>query len=88
MIVELLRAWPRRFERQQFELRAGSCVADALSAAGWDGDSEITGYAVHGVRVELHTLLQDGDRLELLRPLQADPKDARRRRASTRRATG
>ncbi|MET0892217.1 MAG: RnfH family protein, partial [Pseudoxanthomonas sp.] len=30
---------------------------------------------------ELSTALQDGDRVELLRPLQIDPKDARPRRA-------
>ena len=29
MRVELLRAWPRRFERNDLELPVGSCVADA-----------------------------------------------------------
>jgi len=88
VIVELLRAWPHRFERRQVELPAGSRVAEALSAAGWDGDAEVCGYAVYGLRVELNTPLQDGDRIELLRPLQADPKDARRRRAKLRVAGG
>ena len=37
--------------------------------------------AVFGVRAESDAVLRDGDRVELLRPLQADPKDARRRRA-------
>ena len=85
MIVQLLRAWPRQFECPQLELPAGSRVADALSAAGWHGDGEVTGYAVYGLAVGLHTTLQHGDRVELLRPLQADPKDARRRRARARR---
>ena len=31
---------------------------------------------------ELDTLVQDGDRIEIYRPLIADPKEARRRRAA------
>lgn len=85
MRVELLRAWPRRFERKELELPPGSCVADALSAAGMADDPEIVAYAVYGVRVEPQSVLHEGDRVELLRPLQADPKDARRRRADGRR---
>ena len=85
MRVELLRAWPRRFERNDLELPVGSCVADALSAAGVADDPETVAYAVYGVRVDLQTLLQEGDRIELLRPLQTDPRDARRRRAEARR---
>lgn len=85
MRVELLRAWPRRFERTGLELAAGSCVADALSAAGWADDPETVAYAVFGVRVDRQAMLRDGDRIELLRPLQADPKEARRRRADDRR---
>ena len=85
MRVELLRAWPRRFERNDLELPVGSCVADALSAAGVADDPETVAYAVYGVRVERQTVLQEGDRIELLRPLQADPRDARRRRAEARR---
>ncbi len=30
----------------------------------------------------LETILHDGDRVEIYRPLQADPKEARRRRAA------
>ena len=81
MKVDLLRAWPHRAEHVRIELPPGSCVADALLAADLADDSEVVAYAVYGVRVERDTLLRDGDRIELLRPLQADPKDARRRRA-------
>lgn len=85
MRVELLRAWPHLFERRELVLPPGSCVADALSAAGMTDDAETVAYAVYGVRVDLKTPLRDGDRIEMLRPLQADPKDARRRRADARR---
>ena len=40
------------------------------------------GYAIHGQRAELTDQLHDGDRVELLRGLLADPKDARRKRAA------
>jgi hypothetical protein len=39
--------------------------------------------AVFGVQATPQTPLHAGDRVELLRPLQVDPKDARRRRAAT-----
>jgi putative ubiquitin-RnfH superfamily antitoxin RatB of RatAB toxin-antitoxin module len=39
---------------------------------------------VYGVRVALDTRLSNGDRVEIYRPLQADPKDLRRRRAIRR----
>ena len=85
MKVELLRAWPRRFERVEVEVPEGASVADALSKAGWSEDPETVAFAVFGVTATLQTALADGDRIELLRPLQADPKDARRRRAEARR---
>ncbi|MDR7134570.1 putative ubiquitin-RnfH superfamily antitoxin RatB of RatAB toxin-antitoxin module [Lysobacter niastensis] len=85
MKVELLRAWPRRFERVEVELPEGASVAEALSKAGWSGGPETVACAVFGVTVTLQTALANGDRIELLRPLQADPKDARRRRAEARR---
>jgi hypothetical protein len=33
-------------------------------------------------------VVRDGDRVEIYRPLQADPKDLRRARAAKRRAAG
>ena len=42
--------------------------------------------AVFGRRVSDATILHDGDRLELLRALVIDPKQARRRRAETAQA--
>jgi len=80
MRVEVICAWPRRHDAIEIVLPDDSRVSDALTAAQLDM-AEISGYAVFGERVALDTMLHDGDRLELLRPLQADPKEARRRRA-------
>ena len=84
MKVELIRAWPRRFERILLELDEGACVADALRVAGWGDAAGPATFAVFGVVVSAATVLHDGDRVELLRPLLADPKEARRRRAADR----
>lgn len=87
MRIEVVRAWPRRFEAVELELAEGACVADALKAAGFEHDAEAVAYAVFGVRATPLTLLHDGDRVELLRPLLADPKEARRRRADSKAKT-
>jgi putative ubiquitin-RnfH superfamily antitoxin RatB of RatAB toxin-antitoxin module len=85
--IEVVRAWPRRFEAVTLELPDGATVADALAASGWRDDAETVAWAVFGVRATGETVLGDGDRLELLRPLLADPKDARRRRAEAKTKT-
>lgn len=84
MKVTVLRAWPRRFEQVELELPDGARVVDALVATGWQDDVEVTGHAIHGLRITPDAMLRDGDRVECLRPLVADPKDARRRRADLR----
>ncbi|WP_043689687.1 RnfH family protein [Luteimonas huabeiensis] len=83
MRVEVILAWPGRFERAVVALPVGATVAQALAASGLPM-AGVDGYAVFGERVEPSAVLADGDRLELLRPLQADPKEARRRRAAAR----
>ncbi len=81
MRVEVIRAWPHRFDAVVLDLPAGARVADAVQASGFADDPAIAGYAVHGVVARSETELRDGDRVELLRPLLLDPKEARRRRA-------
>ena len=89
MRVQVLRAWPRRFDAVWVDLPDGAKVADALAAAGWGDDPEVVAHAVFGQRVDRASALREGDRLELLRPLEADPKQARRERvAQARRAQG
>ena len=78
--VEVIRAWPRRFESVFIDLHEAATVGDALGASGFVLDGDVA-LAVFGERVDQQHRLRDGDRVELLRPLQADPKDARRRRA-------
>lgn len=79
--VELVRAWPHRHESIRVELPDGAPARLALDAAGWRLDAEFAGLAVFGRPASAETPLRDGDRLELLRPLEIDPKQARRLRA-------
>ena len=76
IVVEVVQAWPRRHETWRLELDDGATVADALAVCGVDAP-----VAVFGERASADRPLEDGDRIEVLRPLVADPKDARRRRA-------
>ncbi len=78
--VDVVRAWPRRYEQVHVMLPEGATVEDALKASGWLLE-DVAGVAIFGERVERDARLHDGDRVELLRPLLIDPKDARRRRA-------
>ena len=81
MKVEVIQAWPGRFETRTVELPEGARIADAVAAARLAAGEAIAGYAVFGVSAEAATPLRDGSRVELLRALQVDPKEARRRRA-------
>ncbi len=81
MRVELLRAWAHGHQAVTVELADGARVCDALERAGWGLGGDFVGLAVFGQAASGQTLLHDGDRVELLRPLQADPKQARRKRA-------
>ena len=82
--IELLRAWPHRHESLTLEMGEDATVAMALQASGWTLDAEFTALAVFGVAANADTALHDGDRVELLRALQMDPKQARRLRAERR----
>lgn len=83
--VQVVIAWPGRHVLRELQLPDGACVDDALRLAALDDTGSVAGYAVFGVAADRQTLLHDGDRVELLRALVADPKDARRRRADRQR---
>ena len=82
MKIELVMAWPRQHEAVALDLPENATLEQALEEAGWAGVEGVNGYAIFGINAEASTLLHEGDRVELLRPLQIDPKDARRRRAA------
>ena len=88
--IEVVRS-PRAGEvdRCDAALAPGASVADALAACGWTVPADCR-VAVWGRLLAPDALsvtpLADCDRVELLRPLAVDPKEARRRRERTQRA--
>ncbi|WP_434990425.1 RnfH family protein [Xanthomonas melonis] len=81
MQVEVVLAWPDRYSAVQLTLPEGATVADAVAASGLEREHSPAALAIHGQVTPSERVLRDGDRVELLRPLLLDPKEARRRRA-------
>jgi hypothetical protein len=87
--VTVVYALPAGATQIDLSLPSGASVAEALALSGIAArhpeiDLVAMAVGVYGVRVALDTRLSDGDRVEVYRPLQADPKDLRRRRAIRR----
>ena len=87
--VKVAFALPGRQEVVELELPHGATVGDAIAAAalaqrfpGFDPGALDVG--VWSRPCDRSTLLRDGDRVELYRPLQADAKAERRARARLR----
>jgi putative ubiquitin-RnfH superfamily antitoxin RatB of RatAB toxin-antitoxin module len=83
--IEVVIASPGRQTLSRLELPPGSTVGDALSASGLAPVSAGGRFGIYGKVVPLKTVLKDGDRVEIYRPLLADPKDLRRSRAAKKR---
>jgi uncharacterized protein len=68
-------------------LPEGATVADALRESGMAArhDTDKLAVGVWGVLAALGDRLRDRDRVELYRPLQVDPKEARRLRQQKQR---
>lgn len=74
---------------RELSLERGSSAGDAVSASGLLAEvAELNGAAldsldlgVYAQAVNSDYLLQDGDRVEIYRPLLADPKEVRRQLA-------
>jgi putative ubiquitin-RnfH superfamily antitoxin RatB of RatAB toxin-antitoxin module len=85
MRVEVIYALPQKQERVLLDLPPGSAVQDALQASGLLQrllQIEFGDLGVWGRPVTPETRLCDRDRVEIYRPLIADPKEVRRERAA------
>ena len=75
---------PRHVLEWPVQLPEGATVAQALRASGWPeacpGDAAQADVGVWGRRCTPDQVLREGDRVEVYRPLQVDPKVARRER--------
>ena len=86
MRVEVVYALPRHAARVELDLAPGATVADAITASGLaerfgELDAERGPFGVFATRCGPDRILRAGDRVEIYRPLEVEPGEARRRRA-------
>lgn len=86
IIVEVIYAKPDDQAIESVTLPPGATVAHAITASGLltrfpEIDLSKQAVGIYGVRVRLTDLVASGDRVEIYRPLAADPKEMRRQRA-------
>lgn len=79
---------PREVREWALVLPTGSTVAQALESSGiFQSFPELASsrpaVGIWGRKASLKQVLQEGDRLEIYRPLRVDPKIARRERFSS-----
>lgn len=82
--IEVIYALPQRQERVLLHLPSDSTALDAVQASGLLRHLPRGAFGrvgVWGKPVTLETRLRDRDRVEIYRPLVADPKEVRRNRA-------
>jgi putative ubiquitin-RnfH superfamily antitoxin RatB of RatAB toxin-antitoxin module len=87
--VEVVYALPERQTLLTLYVAAGTTLAEAVTASAIAAihpeiDLAATRVGIFGKFSAPDTVLHDGDRVELYRPLVADPKEARRARARKR----
>jgi putative ubiquitin-RnfH superfamily antitoxin RatB of RatAB toxin-antitoxin module len=90
LCVEVVYAAPERQKRYALQVRDGATVSDAIRGSGIleafpDIDLARNRVGIYGKLVRPDQRLRDGDRVEIYRPLSADPKEARHKRVTRRR---
>jgi len=90
--VQVCYALPEKNFIKELNVSPGTTIAQAIEASGVLHSHPEIDLSQHrlGIFGKLKTAeseLREGDRIEIYRPLQADPKETRRRRAAHRKAT-
>jgi putative ubiquitin-RnfH superfamily antitoxin RatB of RatAB toxin-antitoxin module len=88
--VSVCYATPTMEILRQFEVATGSTIGAALTQCGVLAelglDLASCRVGIYAKKKPLDTVLRSQDRIEIYRPLVADPKDSRRRRAVKKQA--
>jgi uncharacterized protein len=85
MRIEVVYALPQQQERVLLDLAPDSTALEAIEASGLLQrlpPIELGRVGIWGRPASPDTRLRERDRVEIYRPLTADPKEARRRRAA------
>jgi putative ubiquitin-RnfH superfamily antitoxin RatB of RatAB toxin-antitoxin module len=84
--VEVVLAMPARQELIVLEVAVGTTLAEAITLSGLpemfeDFELDLTNVGIFGHKASPEQVLLADDRVEIYRPLIADPKEVRRQRA-------
>ncbi len=84
--VEVVYALPQKQYLQRVMLEEGATIEQAILASGLlalrdDIDLDKNKVGIYSRPAKLQDIVHDGDRVEIYRPLIADPKELRRKRA-------
>ena len=87
--VQVCHALPDSSFLRSLTVPAGTTIGQALVQSGLlqehpGIDLTVNMVGIYGKKKSLDTVLRAHDRIEVYRPLQADPKEARRRRAGSK----
>jgi len=90
--VEVAYALPERQIILPVNVELGTTIGGAIVQSGImiefpELDVEHSEVGIYGKAAAMTTVLADGDRVEIYRPLIADPKEVRRKRAAEGKAT-
>jgi len=85
--VEVTYALPQKQEVLSLKIRSGALVSEAIARSGIlrdfpEIDLGSAKVGIYGKQVKLDAVLRDKDRIEIYRPLIADPKEIRKKRAA------
>lgn len=85
--VEVVHARPEKQVLLALDVAPGTTLGEAIEQSGIheafpDLEVDPDRVGMFGRKAELGDVLQAGDRVEIYRPLLADPKEARRKRAA------
>jgi putative ubiquitin-RnfH superfamily antitoxin RatB of RatAB toxin-antitoxin module len=88
--IEIAYATPEKQHLIALDVTTGTTAEQAIQQSAilalyTDIDLSINKIGIFGRACPLSTVLRDQDRVEIYRPLLADPKDARRRRVAAKR---
>jgi putative ubiquitin-RnfH superfamily antitoxin RatB of RatAB toxin-antitoxin module len=91
--VQVCYATPAREYLREFAVAAGTTIEQAIAQSGVltdipGIDLAVQPVGIYGKKKPLDTVLRERDRIEIYRPLVADPKDSRRKRAEKKDAKG
>ena len=87
LAVEVVFALEERQVLLELKVEPGASVAQVIARSGIEGLFTAVDFAslevgIWGRIVSREDMVRDGDRIEIYRPLQMDPREARRLRAS------